>query len=142
GRPMTCIHGVPALLSWGATMFEYLMPLLVMRRYPETLLDETCRMAVTRQIDYGRRRKAPWGISECAYNVVDRHSTYQYRAFGVPGLGLRRGLSDDLVVAPYSTALATMIEPVAAVANFRRLASEGLDGPFGYYEAIDYTSRG
>ncbi len=141
GRPVTSIRGVPALLSWGATMFEYLMPLLVMRSYPETLLDETCRMVVQRQIQYGEERDVPWGMSECAYNVVDRHGTYQYRAFGVPGLGLRRGLGDDLVVAPYATALAAMIEPAAAVENLRRLGAAGLDGPYGYYDAVDYTSR-
>ena len=123
--PSRASGACPTLLSWGATMFEYLMPLLVMRSYPETLLDETCRMAVQRQIQYGEERDVPWGISECAYNVVDRHGTYQYRAFGVPGLGLRRGLGDDLVVAPYATALAAMIEPAAAVENLRRLGAEG-----------------
>jgi cyclic beta-1,2-glucan synthetase len=141
GRPVTSIRGVPALLSWGATMFEYLMPLLVMRSYPETLLDETCRMVVQRQIQYGEERDVPWGVSECAYNVVDRHGTYQYRAFGVPGLGLRRGLGDDLVVAPYATALAVMVEPAAAVENLRRLGNAGLMGGYGYYDAVDYTSR-
>jgi cyclic beta-1,2-glucan synthetase len=140
GRPLTSIQGVPTLLSWGATLFEYLMPLLVMRSYPETLLDESCRMAIRRQIQYGKGRGVPWGISECAYNVVDRHDTYQYRAFGVPGLGLKRGLADDLVVAPYATALSAMVDPVAAAHNFRRLAAEGLDGSFGYYDAVDYTS--
>ena len=141
GRPVTSIRGVPALLSWGATMFEYLMPLLVMRSYPETLLDETCRMVIQRQIQYGEERDVPWGVSECAYNVVDRHGTYQYRAFGVPGLGLRRGLGDDLVVAPYATALAAMVEPAAAVENLRRLGTAGLTGGYGYYDAVDYTSR-
>ena len=141
GRPVTSINGVPTLLSWGATLFEYLMPMLVMRTYPDTLLDETCRMAVRRQIEYGAERHVPWGVSECAYNVVDRHGTYQYRAFGVPGLGMRRGLGDDLVVAPYASALAAMIDPVAAAANLRRLGAEGLDGPFGYYDAVDYTPR-
>ena len=142
GRPITSIKGVPTLLSWAATLFEYLMPLLVMRSYPETLLDETCRMAVRRQIQYGQERGVPWGISECAYNVVDRHGTYQYRAFGVPGLGLKRGLNDDLVIAPYATALAAMLEPVEAAANLRRLSAQGLDGPYGYYDAVDYTPRG
>ena len=140
GRPITSIRGFPTLLSWGATMFEYLMPLLVMKSYPETLLDDACRIAVRRQIQYGGQRGVPWGISECAYNVVDRHGTYQYRAFGVPGLGLKRGLDDDLVVAPYATALAAMLEPVAAAANFRRLDAEGLDGPYGHYDSVDYTS--
>jgi cyclic beta-1,2-glucan synthetase len=141
GRPMTSVSGIPTLLSWSATMFEYLMPLLVMRSYPETLLDETCRMAVVRQMRLGEQRHVPWGISECAYDVVDRRGTYQYKAFGAPGLGLKRGLADELVVAPYATALATMIEPAAAVTNFRRLSQAGADGPYGYFEAIDYTPR-
>ena len=103
GRPVTSVRGVPVLLSWSGTMFEYLMPLLLMRTYADTLLDESCRMVVRRQMDYAAARGVPWGISESAYNVVDRHDTYQYKAFGVPGLGLKRGLGDELVVAPYAT---------------------------------------
>ena len=122
-------------------MFEYLMPLLVMKSYPATLLDQTCRMAVRRQREYAREQGVPWGISESAFNLTDRHGNYQYRAFGVPGLGLKRGLADDLVVAPYATALAAMVAPREAVANLRRLAREGLDGRYGYYESIDYTPR-
>jgi cyclic beta-1,2-glucan synthetase len=141
GRPVTSVDGHPALLSWSATMFEYLMPLLVMKSYPGTLLDETCRMAVRRQRDYAREHRVPWGISESAFYLTDRHGNYQYKAFGVPGLGLKRGLGDDLVVAPYATALAAMVAPREAVANLRRLAREGLDGRYGYYEAIDYTPR-
>ena len=106
-------------------MFEYLMPLLVMRSYPDTLLDESCRLVVRRQMEYAAARGVPWGISESAYNVVDRHGTYQYKAFGVPGLGLKRGLGDELVVAPYATALAAMIDPAASAANLRRLAARG-----------------
>ena len=139
GRLITSVHGTPTLLSWSATLFEYLMPLLVMRSYPGTLLDQTCRMAVQRQIDYARDRSVPWGMSESAYNVVDRHDNYQYKAFGVPGLGLKRGLGDELVVAPYATALAAMLEPAAAVRNLRRLARAGAEGEYGYYESIDYT---
>ena len=111
GRLLTSIQGSPTLLSWSATMFEYLMPLLVMRSYPETLLDLSCQMAVRRQKEYGAERGIPWGISESGYNVVDRADNYQYKAFGVPGLGLKRGLADDLVVAPYATALAAMVDP-------------------------------
>ncbi len=103
GRAATSVHGNPTLLSWSATLFEYLMPLLVMRSYPDTLLDETCQMAVRRQRDYAAERGVPWGISECAYDLVDHHGTYQYKAFGVPGLGMKRGLADELVVAPYAT---------------------------------------
>ena len=141
GRPVTSVDGRPTLLSWSATMFEYLMPLLVMKSYPATLLDQTCRMAVRRQREYAREQGVPWGISESAFNLTDRHGNYQYRAFGVPGLGLKRGLADDLVVAPYATALAAMVAPREAVANLRRLAREGLDGRYGYYESIDYTPR-
>ena len=139
GRLVTSIGGTPTLLSWSGTAFEYLMPLLVMKSYPGTLLDQTCRMAVRRQAEYAAERHVPWGISECAYNLTDRHGNYQYKAFGVPGLGLKRGLGDELVVAPYATALAAMVEPQLAVHNLRRLADEGHAGPYGYYEAIDYT---
>ncbi len=139
GRHITGVEGAPTLLSWSATMFEYLMPLLVMRSYPETLLHQSCRMAVRRQIEYAASRSVPWGVSESAYNLVDRHGNYQYKAFGVPGLGLKRGLGDELVVTPYATALAALVDPKEAVRNLRRLAREGLEGAYGYYEAIDYT---
>ncbi|MDO8794619.1 MAG: glucoamylase family protein [Vicinamibacterales bacterium] len=142
GRSITTERGAPILLSWSATLFEYLMPLLVMRSYPNTLLDESCRLAVRRQISYADQRGVPWGISESAYNVVDRHGTYQYKAFGVPGLGLKRGLGDEVVVAPYASALALMVDPAASAANLRRLTAEGLEGPFGFFDAIDYTPRG
>ncbi len=141
GRTVTGVRGSPTLLSWSATLFEYLMPLLVMRSYPDTLLDESCRMAVRRQRDYAATRGVPWGISESAYDLVDHHGNYQYKAFGVPGLGMKRGLADELVVAPYATALATLVHPTAAAANLRRLAREGLLGAYGYYDAIDYTPR-
>ena len=139
GRLVTSVHGTPTLLSWSGTAFEYLMPLLVMKSYPETLLDQTCRMAVRRQAEYAAKREVPWGISECAYNLGDRYGNYQYKAFGVPGLGLKRGLADELVVAPYATALAAMVDPQLAVRNLRRLTDEGRGGAYGYYEAIDYT---
>ncbi len=142
GRLLTSVDGASTLLSWSATLFEYLMPQLVMRNYPETLLAQSCRSAVRRQIEYGRQGGVPWGISESGFNAVDRHGNYQYKAFGVPGLGLKRGLGDDLVVAPYATALAAMIDPTRAAQNFRRLAREGAEGPYGFYEAVDYTHRG
>ena len=141
GRLITSVRGSPVLLSWSATMFEYLMPLLVMRSYPETLLDESCRMAVRRHIDYGTAQGVPWGISESAYTVIDRAGNYQYKAFGVPGLGLKRGLGDDLVVAPYATALAVMIDPARSARNLRRLADEGLFSDYGFWESVDYTDR-
>jgi cyclic beta-1,2-glucan synthetase len=141
GRSVTSVHGTPTLLSWSATMFEYLMPNLLMRSYPGTLLDESARMAVRRQRDYGIQRGTAWGISESAYDLVDRHDHYQYKAFGVPGLGLKRGLADELVVAPYASALAALFDSAAAVANLRRLDAEGLRGDYGFFDAVDYTRR-
>ena len=141
GRLLTSVDGASTLLSWGATLFEYLMPMLVMKSYAGTLLDQSNQMAVRRQVEYGRERGVPWGISESGFNIVDRHGNYQYKAFGVPGLGLKRGLGDELVVAPYATALAAMVDPARAAQNFRRLAREGGEGAYGFYEAIDYTHR-
>ena len=120
-------------------MFEYLMPLLVMPTYENTLLDVTYRSAVQRQIEYGRERNIPWGFSESGYNLTDAQLNYQYRAFGTPGLGLKRGLSEDLVVAPYATVMALMVSPTAACANLERLEREGREGTYGLYEAVDYT---
>ncbi|MEX2471160.1 MAG: glucoamylase family protein [Gemmatimonadota bacterium] len=139
-RMVTSIDGRASLMSWGGTMFEYLMPLLVMRSFPGTLLDQSCRASTVRQIEYGRRRKVPWGISESAYPLTDRAGTYQYKAFGVPGLGLSRGLDEDLVVTPYATALASLVDPGAAADNLERLTSEGAEGRYGYYESIEYGS--
>jgi cyclic beta-1,2-glucan glucanotransferase len=139
GRLLASARGRPVLLSWSGSMFEYLMPMLVMPTYENTLLDRTCRMAVDSQIAYGKQRGVPWGISECGYNAVDAGMNYQYHAFGVPGLGLKRGLADELVVAPYASALALMVAPEESCENLQRLASSGLAGKFGLYEAIDYT---
>ena len=139
GRLLTSAGGEPVLLSWSGSMFEYLMPLLVMPNFDKTLLDQTCRAAVVRQIEYGGQRGVPWGISESAYNTVDVHLNYQYHAFGVPGLGLKRGLAENLVIAPYASALALMVAPEEACFNLQRLADEGFVGQYGFYEAIDYT---
>ncbi|MBN1144794.1 MAG: hypothetical protein JXA72_10235, partial [Bacteroidales bacterium] len=140
GRLLTSVDGEPILLSWSGSMFEYLMPLLVMPCYENSLLYQTCKAAVIRQINYGKLKGIPWGISESGYNSVDVQQNYQYRAFGVPGLGLKRGLSEDLVIAPYATALALMVMPEEACANLELLADEGFMGAYGFYEAIDYTS--
>ena len=139
GRLLTTAGGEPILLSWSGSMFEYLMPLLVMPTYAHTLLDQTCKAAVARQVDYGKKHAVPWGISECGYHAIDVHLNYQYRAFGVPGLGLKRGLAEDLVIAPYASALALMVAPERACLNLERLAAEGLESQYGLYEAIDYT---
>jgi cellobiose phosphorylase len=139
GRMLTNVGHETALISWSGSMFEYLMPLLVMPTFDNTLLDQTYKAAVNRQIEYGRERGVPWGISESGYNAVDIHFNYQYRAFGVPGLGLKRGLGEDMVIAPYACVLALMVAPEAACANLQRLAAEKVLGKFGFYEAVDYT---
>ncbi|HMW30579.1 MAG TPA: glucoamylase family protein, partial [Plasticicumulans sp.] len=139
GRRLTAIGGEAALVSWSGSMFEYLMPPLVMPEYRGTLLERTCAAAVARQIAYGRQRNVPWGISESGYNATDAQFNYQYRAFGVPGLGLKRGLGDDLVIAPYATLMALPVDPPAAVRNLQRMAEAGFLGRHGFYEAIDYT---
>ena len=141
GRLMTPVGPHRALVSWSASMFEYFMPLLVMRSYPRTLLSETYHAVISRHIEYAKAAGTPWGISESAYNVQDAGANYQYRAFGVPGIGLKRGLADDLVVAPYACLLAAPLRPKEVIANLEHLASEGALGPMGYYEAIDYTKE-
>jgi cyclic beta-1,2-glucan synthetase len=139
GRQLTTYDGAMALLSWSGSMFEYLMPLLLMPTYAHTLLDQTYRAVVARQIEYGRRRGVPWGISESCYNITDARGVYQYGAFGVPGLGFKRGLADDLVVAPYASALALMVAPREACQNLETLVGSGYYGAYGLYEAIDFT---
>ncbi|MBI5534124.1 MAG: cyclic beta 1-2 glucan synthetase [Deltaproteobacteria bacterium] len=138
GRRLTTASGRQVLLSWSGSMFEYLMPLLVMPEFGGTLLDQTCSAAVARQIEYGKQRGVPWGISESCYNLTDVEGTYQYRAFGVPGLGLQRGLSDDVVISPYASVLGLLVDPQSACANLQRLADKAL-GPYGFYDAVDYT---
>ena len=139
GRLLTHRDGERVLLSWSGSMFEYLMPELLMPAYPDTLLHETVEAAVETQIAYGTERGTPWGISESCYNAVDARQVYQYRAFGVPGLGFKRGLADDLVIAPYATLLALPVRPGDACRNLEALAEKGYLGRYGFYEAIDYT---
>ena len=141
GRQLTSMGGHIALLSWSGSMFEYLMPLLIMPNYPDTLLDQTMRAAVDRNIEYGGERGIPWGVSESGYNATDAQRNYQYKAFGVPGLGFKRRLSEDLVIAPYATVLALMVRPRQAWRNMLRLEQEGQMGNCGFYEAIDYTPQ-
>ena len=141
GRAVTPVAHGAALVSWSGSMFEYLMPSLVMRAPAGSLLAQTSRLIVQRQIAYGEELNVPWGISESAYNARDLEMTYQYSSFGVPSLGLKRGLGDNIVIAPYATALAAMVEPSAALRNFTRLDGAGAQGPYGFYEAMDYTPR-
>src|SRR6266480_2603848 len=143
-RPFGSAYGRLPLLSWSGTMFEYLMPLLFTQMHENSLLDRACHDAVRCQIAYAQQSGVPWGISESAFSALDRHNVYQYRAFGVPALALKRGQEDDLVVAPYAAALALGVEPAAAVKNLRKLATLGnsaLLGDYGYYEALDYSRR-
>lgn len=139
GRQLTKMGTSPVLLSWSGSMFEYLMPLLVMPNYENTLLDQTGLAVIEKQVEYGRKRGVPWGISESGYNMVDTSLNYQYRAFGVPGLGLKRGLSEDLVISPYSTIMALMVSPQVAYDNLQVMKGHGFESKYGFYEAIDYT---
>ena len=139
GRAATPVAHGSALISWSGSMFEYLMPPLVMRAPAGSLLDQTDRFVVRRQIEYGAKNRLPWGVSESAYNARDLELNYQYSNFGVPGLGLKRGLGENKVVAPYATALAAMVDPGAAVANWGALSELGARGRYGFYEAIDFT---
>ena len=139
GRTATPLEKGSALISWSGSMFEYLMPSLIMRAPLGSLLEQTNRLVVERQKNYGIQLGIPWGISESAFNARDIELTYQYSNFGVPGLGLKRGLSENRVIAPYATGLASMIDPGAAVENYQRLQSMGASGRFGFYEALDFT---
>ncbi|PMR77904.1 GH36-type glycosyl hydrolase domain-containing protein [Billgrantia endophytica] len=139
GRAATPLDHGSALISWSGSMFEYLMPSLVMRAPAGSLLEQSNRLVVKRQEAYATSLGVPWGLSESAYNARDMEFTYQYSNFGVPGLGLKRGLSADLVIAPYATGLATMVDPEGACRNFTRLADLGAVGRYGFYEALDFT---
>ena len=139
GRAATPLGHGSALISWSGSMFEYLMPSLVMRAPAGSLLEQTNRLVVRRQQRYGDELGIPWGISESAYNARDLEFTYQYSNFGVPGLGLKRGLADNVVIAPYATGLATMIDAAGALRNYARLATLGAAGRYGFYEALDFT---
>jgi cellobiose phosphorylase len=139
GRKLASYDGGKGLVSWTGTMFEYLMPYLIMKNYESTLFDETYSFVIKAQKKYGKTRGIPWGISESGYSAFDMNLNYQYKAFGVPELGLKRGLANDMVVSPYSTLLALCIEPQDAVENLKELSRLGMDGDWGYYEAIDFT---
>ncbi len=141
GRRLTGGSRHAVLASWSGSMFEYLMPALVMQEPRGSLLHQASHNAVRHQIEFGVEHEQPWGVSESAYNVRDRELTYQYSAFGLSTLGLKRGLGAERVVAPYATALAAPLEPQRAVDNFRALAARGMRGRFGFYEAIDFTKR-
>ena len=140
-RPLTQVQGVRALLSWSSTMFEYLMPTLFLRSYPNTLLEQSCAAAVQRQIAYCKEKNVPWGISESSFYYFDANQVYQYRAFGVPGLGYKRGLEDDLVITPYASILALPFAPQAVIQNLDHLRRLNMCGEYGLYESIDFTAK-
>jgi len=140
GRPYSVLDGRRVLLSWGGTMFEYLMPMLFNKYFEDSLLGQACKAVVITQMNYGKKLGIPWGISESAFSAIDAYKTYQYQSFGIPGLGLKRGLEKDLVVSPYSTGLALMIDAPNAIRNFRRLKDKyHLLGSHGFFESIDFT---
>lgn len=139
GRLVTNSNNAPTLLSWSGSMFEYLMPQLLMPAYENTLIERSNIGVIINQMEYGRKNNVPWGVSESGFNLVDTSLNYQYQAFGIPGLGLKRGLGDELVIAPYATMLAVMVNPVAAAENLKLLTEKGFEGRYGFYEAIDYT---
>ncbi len=142
GRPVTLVHGAVTLLSWGATMFEYLLPNVFMRSQEHTLLAQSTERAVEAQIDYGQKCGTPWGISESGFAQLDAQNTYQYRSFGVPGLGIKRGLEDDLVIAPYASILAVGLRPHDVMTNLAKLVRMNARGTYGLYEAVDFRSSG
>ena len=141
GRTLTVVGRYKGLVSWTGTMFEYLMPLLIMKSYRNTLLDEAYTFAVNSQIKFAKKRDMPWGMSESAFNSLDKRNDYQYKAIGVPWLGLKRGLNEDSVVAPYATFLALLVNPEEAMKNITRLKEEQIEGPYGFYESADYTKE-
>ena len=142
GRVYGKVGKNPILMSWGGTMFEYLMPLIFTHNYPNTLLGDATLGCVLTQIQYAKKLGIPWGISESAFSEIDIQKTYQYRSFGVPGLGLKRGLEEDLVVSPYSTLLALIIQPTKAIENLKKLSSlYHLYNSYGFYESIDFSRQ-
>ena len=141
GRAMTFMGKSKGLVSWSGTMFEYFMPPLIMKSYPDSLIDETYNAVIEGQKKYARERRVPWGISESAFYYFDNAMNYQYKAFGVPGIGLKRGLSNELVISPYSTVIALQKDTVDGIKNIKRLIAEGMEGRYGLYEALDFTKE-
>lgn len=139
-RTLTSLKGYKGLISWTGTAFEYLMPNINLKRYEGSLLDEASKFAVLSQIEYAKKLGVPWGISESAFNLMDLNRNYQYKAFGIPWLGLKRGLEEDIVISPYSTFLSLYDATEECIHNLKRLEKEGARGKYGFYEAVDYTS--
>lgn len=139
-RTLTTLNGYKGLISWSGTAFEYLMPSINIKSYEGSLLDESCRFSIMSQKEYAKKLGTPWGISEAAFSLKDLNNNYQYKAFGIPWLGLKRGLDEDAVVSSYSVFLSLIYDGAAAISNIRRLEKEGMLGEYGFYESVDYTS--
>ena len=141
GRTLTTVKGYKGLISWGGTAFEYLMPNLIIPTFESSLLDESCRLLVFAQKEYARKLGVPWGISESAFNLKDFYGNYQYKTFGIPWLGLKRGLENEVVISPYSVAISYKYDPNGIISNFNKLQDEGARGKYGFYESIDYIQN-
>ena len=139
GRTLTTLNDYKGLISWSGTSFEYLMPTINIEQYPGSLLDESCRFMVMSQLEYAKKLGIPWGISEAAFNLKDLNNNYQYKAFGIPWLGLKRGLSDEIVTSTYGSILAINQEPKLVIENLKKLETEGMYDKYGFYESIDFT---
>ena len=138
-RTLTILNNKKGLISWSGTAFEYLMPNINIPRYVGSLLDESSKFAIMSQIEYAKKLNIPWGISEAAFNVKDLHSNYQYKAFGIPWLGLKRGLADEMVIATYGSVLAVTDKPQEVYKNLKLLEQYGLYDKYGFYESLDLT---
>ena len=138
-RTMTKMNGYNGLISWSGTAFEYLMPTIIIEEPEGSLLNESVRFMIMSQKQYAKRLSLPWGFSESAYNLKDLNYNYQYKAIGIPWLGLKRGLEEDIVVSSYSSIMAITNEPKEVIHNIKRLDNEGMFDKYGFYESIDYT---
>ena len=140
-RLLTKIGLYKGLVSWGGTAFEYLMPCVNIPSYETSLLDESCRFSILSQRKYAKKLGIPWGISESAYNKKDFKGNYQYKTFGLPWLGLKRDLDDEIVISPYSTAMALTFYPKEAIDNLILIDKNLGTGKYGFYESIDYKPK-
>lgn len=138
-RTLTTLNNYKGLISWSGTSFEYLMPTINIEQYPGSILDESCKFMIMSQLEYAKKLGIPWGISEAAFNLKDLNNNYQYKAFGIPWLGLKRGLSDEIVTSSYGSILAIDEEPKLVIENLKNLSEKGMYNKYGFYESIDFT---
>ena len=138
-RTLTTLKNKKGLISWSGTAFEYLMPNINIPRYKGSILDESCKFAIMSQIEYAKKLNVPWGITEAAFNVKDLHSNYQYKAFGIPWLGLKRGLADEIVISAYGSILAITDKTEDVIKNMKILEQYGMYNKYGFYESLDFT---